>query len=87
MVVGLLVIAAIPTVTAVAEGIAEKDKPKNEKAEKRQMRKFNLSCWCEGSSKGKSDIHGSSIVLGEGKVRTLDCALPSLFWTPLLPSC
>ena len=69
MVIGLLVIAAIPTVTAVAEGIAEKDKPKNDKFEKRRMRKFSLTCWCEGKSKGKSDINGGKVVLGEGKVR------------------
>ena len=68
MVVGLLVITAIPTVTAISQGIAEKDKPKDDRIEKRQMRKFNLTCWCEGKSKGKSDIHRGTIVLGEGKV-------------------
>ena len=68
MVVGLLVLTAIPTVTAVAEAIAEKDKPKDKALEQRQMRRFGLSCWCEGKTKGKSDIHGAGIVLGEGKV-------------------
>lgn len=80
MVVGLLVLAAIPTVTAVAEAIAEKDKPKDDKLEKRQMRKFNLTCWCEGKSKGKSDIHGGTIVLGDGKV----CVEQPLYWGTLI---
>ena len=70
MVIGLLAITAIPTVTAIAEGIAEKDKPRDETLEKRQMRKFTLKCWCEGKSKGKSDIHGGAVVLGDGKVRS-----------------
>ena len=71
MVVGLLVLTAIPTVTAVAEAIAEKDKPKDGKLEKRLMRNFSLKCWCEGKSKGKSDIHGGNVVLGDGKVRAI----------------
>ena len=68
MVVGLLVLTAIPTVTAVSQGISRKGEPKDDKTEKRQMRKFKLKCWCEGKSKGKSDIHEGAIVLGEGKV-------------------
>ena len=61
-------LAAIPTVTGVAEGIAEKDKKIDPKREEQLLRKFNLSCWCEGKSKGKSDVHRGRVVLGEGKV-------------------
>jgi hypothetical protein len=70
MVVGLLTITAIPTVIALSEAISERNKPKDEDKEKRQMRKFNLTCYCEGKSKGKSDIHEGTIVVGDEKVQT-----------------
>lgn len=68
MVIGLLILTAIPTVTAIAEGIAEQGNQTGAKRDEQLMRKFNLYCWCEGKSKGKSDIHNGAIVLGEGKV-------------------
>ena len=71
MVIGLLMLAAIPTVTGVAEGIAERDKPNNPKKEEQLLRKFNISCWCEGKSEGKKEIHKGKVVLGEGKVCSL----------------
>ena len=57
-------------VAGTALAISESKKPKNDEIEKRQMRKFNLTCWCEGKSTGKADIHGGKIVLGDGKVGT-----------------
>ena len=71
MVIGLLAIAAIPTTIAIAEGISEKNKPKDPKKEERLLRKFTLSCWCDGKSPGKKDIHGGAVVVGDGKVSWL----------------
>ena len=68
MVIGLLMLTAIPTVAGVSLGIAERDKKVDPEKEKQLLRKFKLSCWCEGKSKGKSKVHGGNIVLGEGKV-------------------
>ena len=68
MVIGLLLIAAIPTVTAISEGIAEQDSQKEAKDDERFMRKFNMYCWCEGKSKGKSSIHKGRIVVGDEQV-------------------
>ena len=72
MVIGLLVIAAIPTTIAIAEGISEqKNKNKDPKKEEKLLRKFTLKCWCEGKSPGKRDIHGGAVVIGDGKVRQM----------------
>ena len=68
MVIGLLAIAGIPTTIAICEGISEKNKPKDTKKEDQLLRKFTLSCWCDGKSPGKRDIHGGKIVIGDGKV-------------------
>jgi len=68
MVLGLLMLAAIPTVAGISLGISERSKPSTIKKEKELLRKFTLVCWCSGRGKGKIAIHHGEIVLGEGKV-------------------
>ncbi|KAL9100193.1 MAG: hypothetical protein Q9163_004399, partial [Psora crenata] len=71
MVIGLLVLAGIPTTIGVAEGIARRDEENNPKSsadEEEQMRKFNLECYCENSRGQASTINGGRIVLKHGKM-------------------
>ena len=78
---------AIPTVIGVAEGVSQQ-KSENAKAaaltkghdEATLMRKFGLSCWCEGASATRDDkrgkkrrrvedeVHGGGVGLRGGKV-------------------
>ena len=68
MVIGLLTLAAIPSTIAIAEGISEQKNRNNAKKDEKRLRKFHLSCWCEGKSPGKSDVHQGMIVVGDEKV-------------------
>lgn len=68
MVIGLLMLAAIPTVTGLSLAISERSKPQTLQRERARMRKFTMTCWCEGRSRGKAAIHDGRIVLGDGKM-------------------
>lgn len=83
--IGLLTLAAIPTVTGVAQGISAQSRPppSTPAQEEQQMRRFRLRSWCEGRSPGKRDVHNGVVVVGQGKVGPLldyvDCG--SLFYS------
>ena len=77
MVLDLMIIAAIPTTIAIAEGVSERNKKQDSKKEDKLLRQFTLRCWCDGKSPGKRDIHGGAIVVGDDKVHTLTAALQS----------
>lgn len=72
MVLFFPIIAAIPTVIGVSEGIAHQRSENNAsattEAEKEQMRKFTLECYCEGKGKRAREVHGGKVVLRKGKV-------------------
>lgn len=72
MVLFFPIIAAIPTVIGVSEGIAyqrrENAASSTTEAEKEQMRKFTLECYCEGKGKRAREVHGGKVVLRKGKV-------------------
>lgn len=73
MVLFFPIIAAIPTVIGISEGIAEKTRAKGGVStdpliEKEQMRKFILECYCDQSSKRAKEVHGGKVVLRDGKV-------------------
>jgi hypothetical protein len=68
MVLGLLVITAIPTVTGVGLAVREQNREKAEASNEKLLRKFKLDCWCEGKGKAKEQVHGGNVVLGDGKV-------------------
>lgn len=67
MVIGLLTIAAIPTVTGVAEGVSQQRKVNEEKSEEKRMAKFNLNVYCEESSGKAKYLSGKSVVLRNEK--------------------
>lgn len=72
MVLFFPIIAAIPTVIGVSEGIAhqrrENDASSTTEEQKEQMRKFTLECYCEGKGKRAKEVHGGKIILRKGKV-------------------
>lgn len=71
MVLFFPIIAAIPTVIGVSEGIAHQrsqNDASSTEAEKEQMRKFTLECYCEGKGKRAREVHGGKVVLRNGKV-------------------
>lgn len=76
MVLFFPIIAAIPTVIGISEGIAEKNRSKGGVStdpliEKEQMRKFTLECYCDQNSKRAKELHGGKVVLKDGKVNSL----------------
>lgn len=72
MVLFFPILTAIPTVIGVSEGIAhqraENDASSTTEAEKEQMRKFTLECYCGVKRKKAKEIHGGNVVLRNGKV-------------------
>lgn len=83
MVLFFPLIAAIPTVIGVSEGVAQQRRENaaastNPLVEKEQMRKFTLECYCDGKGRRAREVHGGRVVLREGKVGRL---FPSLFYT------
>ena len=71
MVIGLT-LAAIPTTTGVAEGVnaesKEDDHTNPSGIEAERMRKFNLECYCESTSRKAKEVHGGKVVLHGDKV-------------------
>ncbi|KAF2453507.1 hypothetical protein BDY21DRAFT_367034 [Lineolata rhizophorae] len=63
MVLGLMVITAIPTVTGISLGVREQKKQNAEMANESRMVKFNLEVYCEAP-----EINGTMIVLRNDKV-------------------
>ncbi|MCJ1429955.1 hypothetical protein MMC29_007870, partial [Sticta canariensis] len=72
MVLFFPIIAAIPTVIGVSEGIAhqraENHASSTTEVEKEQMQKFTLECYCGVKRKKAKEIHGGSVVLRNGKL-------------------
>lgn len=73
MVLFFPIIAAIPTVIGISEGIAEKNRAKGGVSadpliEKEQMRKFTLECYCDQNCRRAKEVHGGKVVLRDGKV-------------------
>ena len=73
MVLFFPIIAAIPTVIGISEGIAEKNRAKGGVSadplmEKEQMRKFTLECYCDQNSRRAKEVHNGKVVLRDGKV-------------------
>lgn len=68
MVIGLLAIAAIPTVTGVSLGISEERKQKARMEDERRMAKFYMDVFCEGNSEKAKSLDGGRVVLRDNKV-------------------
>lgn len=68
MVIGLLTLAAIPTVTGVAQGVSQQRQVNEEKSEEKRMAKFNLNVFCEETLGKAKRLSGKSVVLRDEKV-------------------
>ena len=65
MVIGLLTIAAIPTVTGVAMGVSEQRKANERKNDARRMAKFLIDVECRDCAQTEEDdeVQGRRLVL------------------------
>ena len=68
MVIGLLTLAAIPTVVGVGQGVSQQRKQNAEKADEKRMAKFYLDAYCETNSRWAKQVHGKRVVLRDEKV-------------------
>ncbi|KAB8259108.1 VPS28-domain-containing protein [Aspergillus pseudonomiae] len=68
MVIGLLTIAAIPTVTGVALGVSEQRKANERKNDERRMAKFLIDVETNGETQEDSEVCGKRFVLRNNKV-------------------
>ena len=63
MVIGLLILAAIPTTTGVAQAISAQRNRDQEQIDERRMKKFHIDLRCAGDSKQAKELHGRRVVL------------------------
>jgi len=63
MVIGLLVITAIPVVTGVAQAMSSQKNREQQEKDDRRMRKFHIDVRCAGDSKEAKELDGGRIVL------------------------
>jgi len=68
MVIGLLSIAAIPTVTGVSLGVSEQRKRNTQANDERRMAKFNIDVFCAGQSPTAKSLNGRRVVVRDGKI-------------------
>ncbi|KAF2836259.1 hypothetical protein M501DRAFT_263951 [Patellaria atrata CBS 101060] len=69
MVIGLLVIAAIPTVTGIAEGVSHQQKQNEQLAsDESRMRKFHMDVYCDSDSNSAKRLNGRIVVVKNNKV-------------------
>lgn len=66
---GLLAVAGIPTTIGVAEGVANRDRKKDDpEKEAELMRKFTLECYCEPNSPAAKSVNGGRVTLRDEKL-------------------
>lgn len=82
MVIGLLTIAAIPTVTGVALGVSEQRKANERKNDERRMAKFLIDVETNGETQEDSEVCGKRFVLRNNKVcgAAHHCACRARIW-------
>jgi hypothetical protein len=68
MVIGLLLLTAIPTTTGVAFGVSEQRKANQRKEDARRMAKFNIDVECDGDTDDDRDVNGRRLVVRNDKV-------------------
>lgn len=68
MVIGLLVLTAIPTTTGVAFGVNEQRKANQRREDARRMAKFNIDVECDGDTDDDRDVNGRRLVVRNDKV-------------------
>ncbi|ETN46942.1 uncharacterized protein HMPREF1541_01131 [Cyphellophora europaea CBS 101466] len=69
MVIGLMILTAIPTVTGVAQAISGQKKREEQAQEEKRMQKFHIDIICEADAPiVQKEIHGHRIVLRDDRV-------------------
>lgn len=68
MVIGLLTIAAIPTVTGASLAVSEQRKANQRKEDERRMRKFHIDVESAGETQEDSEVNGKRFVVRDEKV-------------------
>lgn len=63
MVIGLLIITAIPTVTGVAQAVSAQRNRDQQKKDERRMKKFYIDLKCPGENKQAKELNDGRIVL------------------------
>jgi len=67
MVVGLLILASIPTVTGVAQAISAQKTHKERQKDEKRMKKFNIDIHCEAESSRTKEIDDKRLVLKDDR--------------------
>jgi hypothetical protein len=68
MVIGLLILTAIPTVTGVAQAISAQKTREERQKDERRMKKFNIDVHCNAESPYTKDIHDRRVVLRDDRL-------------------
>ncbi|EXJ90099.1 hypothetical protein A1O3_03168 [Capronia epimyces CBS 606.96] len=68
MVIGLLVLTAIPTVTGVAQAISGQKTQKEREKDANRMKKFHIDVCCEAQSSRTTELHDKRLVLRDDRV-------------------
>ncbi|PLB44634.1 VPS28-domain-containing protein [Aspergillus steynii IBT 23096] len=68
MVIGLLTIAAIPTVTGASLAVSEQRKANQRKEDERRMRKFHIDVESAGETQEDSEVNGKRFVVRDEKI-------------------
>ena len=68
MVIGILTLAAIPTVTGIAQGVHHQREQNKEAADESRMVKFHLDVYCSAKSSNREQVDGTMVILRDNKV-------------------
>jgi hypothetical protein len=68
MVIGLLILTAIPTVTGVAQAISGQKTREERQKDENRMKKFHIDIHCEADSARTTGIHDKRLVLRDDRV-------------------
>ena len=68
MVIGLLILASIPTVTGVAQAISAQKTNEQREIDEKRMKKFYIDVSCEEQTARSNQLHGHRLVLKDDRV-------------------
>ena len=68
MVLGLFIIAGIPTVTGVAQAISAQKTQKEREKDAARMKKFHIDVFCDAQSSRVQELNGHRLVLKDDRV-------------------
>ena len=68
MVIGLLILTAIPTVTGIGQAVHGQKEQKQRQIDARRMQKFYIDVHCEGQDSHTREVHDKRLVLRDDRV-------------------